>query len=54
MLLTVHECPGIDQSRKCANRQVREWRRVIGTDITGVADTTEKAVTNVRRVKCGV
>ncbi len=37
-----------------ANRQVREWRSVIDADIIGVADTPEKAVTKVRRVKCGV
>lgn len=40
--------------KTCANRQVREWRSVIDTDIIGVADTPEKAVTKVRRVTCGV
>ncbi|WP_326619537.1 hypothetical protein OG863_19615 [Streptomyces decoyicus] len=40
--------------KKCANRQVREWRSVIDTDIIGVADSPEKAVTKVRPVKCGV
>ncbi|MEJ8652534.1 hypothetical protein WKI65_31740 [Streptomyces sp. MS1.AVA.3] len=52
--LAVHECRGIGQSRKWANRQVHEWRSVVDADIIGVADTSEKAVTKVRRVTCGV